>query len=76
MALENILSVQLCAPASASDHHCLVYPKGLIVTWLQVIRYIYHLFAETEGNNVFCGPETAVVFCVLLPAMLPLFFFL
>jgi hypothetical protein len=23
--------------------------------------YIYHLFTETEGNSVFCGPETAVV---------------
>jgi hypothetical protein len=22
---------------------------------------IYHLFTETEGNSVFCGPETAVV---------------
>jgi hypothetical protein len=22
--------------------------------------YIYHLFTETEGNSVFCGPETAV----------------
>jgi hypothetical protein len=21
---------------------------------------IYHLFTETEGNSVFCGPETAV----------------
>jgi hypothetical protein len=21
----------------------------------------YHLFTETEGNSVFCGPETAVV---------------
>ena len=21
--------------------------------------YIYHLFTETERNNVFCGPETA-----------------
>jgi hypothetical protein len=23
--------------------------------------YIYHLLTETEGNSVFCGPETAVV---------------
>jgi hypothetical protein len=23
--------------------------------------YNYHLFTETEGNRVFCGPETAVV---------------
>jgi hypothetical protein len=23
--------------------------------------YIYHLFTETEGNSVFCGPQTAVV---------------
>ena len=23
----------------------------------------YHLFTETEGNSVFCGPETAVVGC-------------
>ena len=23
--------------------------------------YNYHLFTETEGNSVFCGPETAVV---------------
>jgi hypothetical protein len=22
---------------------------------------IYHLFTETEGDSVFCGPETAVV---------------
>jgi hypothetical protein len=22
---------------------------------------IYHLFTETEGNSVVCGPETAVV---------------
>ena len=22
--------------------------------------YNYHLFTETEGNSVFCGPETAV----------------
>ena len=22
---------------------------------------IYHLFTETEGNSVFCGPETAIV---------------
>jgi hypothetical protein len=24
-------------------------------------RYSYHLFTETEGNSVFCRPETAVV---------------
>ena len=24
-------------------------------------RSNYHLFTETEGNSVFCGPETAVV---------------
>ena len=23
------------------------------------IVHIYHLFTETEGNSVFCGPETA-----------------
>jgi hypothetical protein len=23
--------------------------------------FIYHLFTETEGNRVFCGPDTAVV---------------
>jgi hypothetical protein len=23
--------------------------------------YNYHLFTETEGKSVFCGPETAVV---------------
>ena len=22
---------------------------------------IYHLFTETEGNSVFCGPETATM---------------
>jgi hypothetical protein len=26
-----------------------------------ILVYIYHLFTETEGNSVFCGPETAVV---------------
>jgi hypothetical protein len=25
------------------------------------IQNNYHLFTETEGNSVFCGPETAVV---------------
>jgi hypothetical protein len=27
----------------------------------QAKLYNYHLFTETEGNSVFCGPETAVV---------------
>jgi hypothetical protein len=26
-----------------------------------VLIIIYHLFTETEGNSVFCGPSTAVV---------------
>ena len=25
------------------------------------LENIYHLFTETEGNSVFCGPEIAVV---------------
>jgi hypothetical protein len=28
---------------------------------LCTVRNNYHLFAETEGNSVFCGPKTAVV---------------
>jgi hypothetical protein len=24
------------------------------------MKYNYNLFTETEGNSVFCGPETAV----------------
>jgi hypothetical protein len=27
----------------------------------ECIHYNYHLFTETEGNSVVCGPETAVV---------------
>ena len=32
-----------------------------IYDMLQMEYMNYHLFTETEGNSVFCGPETAVV---------------
>jgi hypothetical protein len=34
----------------------LIGENPLIIEW-----HIYHLFTETEGNSVFCGPETVDV---------------
>ena len=28
---------------------------------MYIYAYIYHLLTETEGNSVFCGPETVDV---------------
>ena len=35
--------------------------KQCLFPWLLSPDNNYHLFTETEGNSVFCGPETAVV---------------
>jgi hypothetical protein len=34
---------------------------SLCISVCHSLLYNYHIFTETEGNSVFCGPETAVV---------------
>jgi hypothetical protein len=38
--------------------HILREPNSIIV--LLFVIYNYHLFTETEGNSVFCGPKSAI----------------
>jgi hypothetical protein len=44
-----------------------IFPRYIIDRHIRLITKSsthtnnYHLFTETEGNSVFCGPETAVV---------------
>ena len=35
-----------------------MYVSQRLFTGVYLQRFIYHLFTETEGNRVFCGPES------------------
>ena len=53
--------VFLCAVFKSVEGFLLmeIFERKIIYTILDLTNY--HLFTETEGNSVFCGPETPVV---------------
>ena len=51
-----------CRCCSNELHICGKVLRMLTLFYANFLRvHIYHLFTETEGSSVFCGPETAVV---------------